>query len=219
MNTNNELIFDNLERMNNILVFVGTSGSGKSTLVNAIKKTLNIPQLVTTTTREPRHHEIDGEDYYFISKEQFENKMNAGLFVETTEYAGNMYGLTQSEINKNSGNVSCVITDVSGARKIADLYPDRVLVFWLDSSPMGLVKRMRKRGDGIFSIIKRLFQAFNSSEFSIPSPKFIDVSFTAIHSEDSVANNFGIVYYKLLTAEYEKNSRYLSQLERKRKGN
>lgn len=219
MNTKNELKFDNLENMDNILIFVGASGSGKTTLAHYLRVTLDIPQLITTTTREPRYGEIHGVDYYFVEHKQFSEALVNGMFVESTEYAGNLYGLTKSEINKNAGNVSCVITDVNGARALADLYPKRVLIFWLESDPFSLVRRLRKRKESFYNIINRLTRAFNNKEFNVPSAMFVDVSFTTIHSSDDLINNFGIVYYKLLTAEYQKNSEKLSELQKEKEIN
>lgn len=217
MSMKSELIFDNLENMDNILVFVGASGSGKSTLVEHVRKNLGIPQLVTTTTRHKRRNEKEGEDYHFIESEEFNRLADNQSFLETTSYSGNLYGLTKEEIDKNSNNVSTVITDINGARTLANLYPDRVMVFWMKSSPLNLVKRLRKRGESWFTIIARLFNAYRSDEFTVPSSKFVDVTFTVIHSEDDIVNNFGIVYYKLLIDEFKKNTDYLQKLE-KRKG-
>lgn len=219
MNTKNELKFDNLENMDNILIFVGASGSGKTTLAHYLKDTLDIPQLITTTTREPRIEEEYGVDYYFVQHKQFSEALMNGMFVESTNYAGNLYGLTKAEINKNAGNVSCIVTDVNGARALADLYPDRVLIFWLESNPFSLIRRLKSRKESLWNIGRRLIKAFNNKEFNVPSAMFVDVSFTTIHSSDNLINNFGIVYYKLLTAEFQKNTEILSELQREKEIN
>lgn len=219
MSPKSELIFDNLENMDNILIFVGASGSGKSTIVEHIRKNLGIPQLVTTTTRYKRRNEKEGEDYHFIESEEFNRLADNESFLETTSYSGNLYGLTKEEIDKNSNNVSTVITDINGARTLANLYPDRVMVFWMKSTPCNLVKRLRKRGENWFTIITRLFNAYRCDEFTVPSSKFVDVTFTVIHSEDDIVNNFGIVYYKLLTDEFKKNTDYLQKLEKEKELN
>lgn len=219
MSVKGELIFDNLENMDNILIFVGASGSGKSTLVEHIRKNLGIPQLVTTTTRNKRRNEKEGKDYHFINPEEFNLLADNKSFLETTSYSGNLYGLTKEEIDKNSNNVSTVITDINGARTLANLYPDRVMVFWMKSTPLNLVKRLRKRGESWFTIMTRLFNAYRSNEFTAPSAKFVDVTFTVIHSEDDIVNNFGIVYYKLLIDEFKKNTDYLQKLEKEKELN
>ena len=219
MSSKSELIFDNLENMDNILIFVGSSGSGKSTLVEHIRKNLGISQLVTTTTRNKRDNEKEGKDYHFVKFEEFNRLADNKSFLETTSYSGNLYGLTKEEIDKNSNNVSTIITDINGARTLANLYPDRVMVFWIKSTPLNLVKRLRKRGESWFTIMTRLFNAYRSNEFTNPSKKFIDVTFTVIHSEDDIVNNFGIVYYKLLTDEFKKNTDYLQKLEKEKELN
>ncbi len=219
MGAKSELIFDNLENMDNILIFVGASGSGKSTLVEHIRKNLGIPQLVTTTTRNKRQNEKEGKDYHFIEPEEFNRLADNESFLETTSYSGNLYGLTKEEIDKNSNNVSTVITDINGARALANLYPDRVMVFWMKSTPLNLIRRLRKRGESWFTIIMRLFNAYRSDEFTVPASKFVDVAFTVIHSEDDIVNNFGIVYYKLLIDEFKKNTDYLQKLEKEKELN
>ena len=219
MGSKSELRFDNLENMDNILIFVGSSGSGKSTLVEHIRKNLGIPQLVTTTTRDKRYNEKEGKDYHFVEFEEFSRLADNQSFLETTSYSGNLYGLTKEEIDKNSNNVSTIITDINGARTLANLYPDRVMVFWMKSTPLNLVKRLRKRGESWFTIIARLFNAYRSNEFTNPSANFTDVTFTVIHSEDDIVNNFGIVYYKLLTDEFKKNTDYLQKLEKEKELN
>ncbi|MFZ2576338.1 MAG: hypothetical protein WAX22_02530 [Lactococcus hircilactis] len=219
MSSKSELIFDNLENMDNILIFVGSSGSGKSTLVEHIRKNLGISQLVTTTTRNKRDSEKDGKDYHFVKFKEFNRLADNKSFLETTSYSGNLYGLTKEEIDKNSNNVSTIITDINGARTLANLYPDRVMVFWIKSTPLNLVKRLRKRGESWFTIMTRLFNAYRSNEFTNPSKKFVDVTFTVIHSEDDIVNNFGIVYYKLLTDEFKKNTDYLQKLEKEKELN
>ena len=219
MGSKSELRFDNLENMDNILIFVGSSGSGKSTLVEHIRKNLGIPQLVTTTTRNKRHNEKEGKDYHFVEFEEFNRLVDNESFLETTSYSGNLYGLTKEEIDKNSNNVSTIITDIDGARTLANLYPDRVMVFWMKSTPLNLVKRLRKRGESWFTIMTRLSNAYRHDEFTVPSSKFVDVTFTVIHSEDDIVNNFGIVYYKLLTDEFKKNTDYLQKLEKEKELN
>ncbi|MDN6030568.1 MAG: hypothetical protein L0L22_06875 [Staphylococcus equorum] len=219
MSAKDELIFDNLENMDNILIFVGASGSGKSTLVKHVRENLGIPQLITTTTRNKRRNEKEGKDYHFIEIEEFNRLADNESFLETTSYSGSLYGLTKEEIDKNSNNVSTVITDINGARALANLYPDRVMVFWMKSSPLNLIKRLRKRGDSWLTIIARLFNAYRSGEFTVPTSKFVDVTFTVIHSEDDIVNNFGIVYYKLLTDELKKNTDYLQKLEKEKELN
>ena len=92
MGSKSELRFDNLENMDNILIFVGSSGSGKSTLVEHIRKNLGIPQLVTTTTRDKRYNEKEGKDYHFVEFEEFSRLADNQSFLETTSYSGNLYG-------------------------------------------------------------------------------------------------------------------------------
>lgn len=213
MNINNGIPLENLEMTNKIIVIVGSSGSGKTTLANRLVHNLNVKQLVTTTTRPIRRNEDHGKDYYFVSGIKFDEMVKNNEFLETTTYSGYQYGLTFAEVDKRQTELCCVVTDIDGARSIADSYPDRTMIFWIKSTPRLLYNRLKWRGEKITTIIKRLFNALKKREFFSPIKDFKDVSFTELDGSDSLENNFGIIYYKLLSAEYSHNTTYLQKLQ------
>ena len=212
-NTDDNLTLKKLENTNKIVVIVGASGSGKSTLAEKLSKVLDIKKLITTTTRPMRKYESHEEDYYFISENKFKEMSNSKLFLEQNIYSGYEYGLTRDEINKNKNNICYVITDVSGARVLADEHPDRVMIFWMKSSPSLLIKRLFHRGDNVRTIICRLINAFTKREFTSPMKMFTDVSFTELSSSKPTIDNFGIIYYRLLIEEFNYNSVYFKKLK------
>jgi guanylate kinase len=102
---------------------------------------------VSCTTRAPRPREVDGKDYYFLTRDEFVRRRLAGDFAESAEVHGNLYGTLRSEIARVLGNGQHVIMDidVQGARQIRGVFPTSVTVFVLPPSGEVLLERLRKR--------------------------------------------------------------------------
>lgn len=100
-----------------LLLVSGPSGSGKTTLCERLEKAGEAYYAVSATTRQPRTGESDGDDYFFLSKEEFQQKVTAGAFIEHAEVHGNFYGTLKSEIiSKLTEGVDVVMDiDVQGA--------------------------------------------------------------------------------------------------------
>ncbi len=115
-----------------LIVVSGPSGAGKSTL---IREALDaVPQLaysVSATTRDPRPGETDGKDYIFLSREEFERRMEEGYFLEWAEYSGNLYGTPVSRVEEllDEGRSVILEIELQGARKVREKRPDAVMVF------------------------------------------------------------------------------------------
>ena len=93
-----------------LFIVSGPSGSGKSTITKIVRDRLNIPLAISATTREKRNGEIEAKDYYFITKEEFESKIDNNEFFEYANVHGNYYGTLNSEIEKHldeGKNVIC----------------------------------------------------------------------------------------------------------------
>ena len=115
-----------------LIVVSGPSGAGKSTLIKAALH--DIPKLaysVSATTREPRPGEVNGRDYIFLSREKFEEWIEAGNFLEYAEYSGNLYGTPESRVDEllDSGLSVILEIELQGARKVRERRPDAVMVF------------------------------------------------------------------------------------------
>lgn len=140
-----------LYKPNLVIVISGPSGSGKSTIINALCKSDETLQLsVSATTRKPRPREVDGVDYRFLSKSEFENHIQQGSFLEWAEYGGNLYGTLKSEIvtAREAGKDSILEIEVKGSLAIREqnLAPARsVLIFIVPPSLTVLKKRLRRR--------------------------------------------------------------------------
>jgi guanylate kinase len=144
-----------------LLVVSAPSGAGKTTVC---RKLLDmIPGLhfsVSFTTRLPRRGEVDGKDYYFISKEEFHNRIAAGKFAEWAENYGNMYGTSLEEIGRSLEQKRDVLLDIDprGAHVIKTNYPNGVFVFILPPSLDILKQRLVGRGSERKDVINLRFE-------------------------------------------------------------
>ena len=130
-----------------LIIVSGPSGSGKSTVTKIVKDKLNIPLSISATTRNPRDGEIDGKDYFFLSKEEFKNKIANDEFYEYAEVHGNYYGTLKKTVedNLNRGLNVILEIDVQGALIAKEKKKDAILVFFRTKDMEVLEKRLRDR--------------------------------------------------------------------------
>lgn len=132
-----------------LIVLSSPSGGGKSTLANYLMTLYpEIRFSVSCTTRKIREGEVNGKDYFFLSKEEFEEKVANGEFAEYEQIFGNYYGTLKSEIKKhlNSGNSILFDVDVKGAVSLRKNFPDdTLLIFIYPPSFEELQRRLQKR--------------------------------------------------------------------------
>nr|WP_297444985.1 guanylate kinase [Desulfurobacterium sp.] len=132
-----------------LIVISAPSGTGKTTLVNMLMR--SFPQIefsISCTTRKPRPGEVDGKDYYFISLEEFEKKIEKNELLEWAEVYGNFYGTPKDKVLKalNEGKDVLLDIDTQGALQVKKNYPEAVLIFILPPSLKELERRLRSRG-------------------------------------------------------------------------
>lgn len=131
-----------------LIVLSGPSGVGKDAVLNKMReKPDNYHFTVTATTREIREGETTGQDYIFLSRDQFEKLVAIEGFMEWSEVYGNLYGVPKSQVIEALHKEKNVIAkiDVQGARKIKDLAPDAVFIFLSPPSMVSLQKRLTQR--------------------------------------------------------------------------
>lgn len=146
-----------------IIAFSAPSGTGKTTIVRKILK--EFPDMVfsvSATTRKKRENEVEGVDYFFISEDEFREKIEANEFVEWERFYGYYYGTFRKFIEEiiDSGRSVILEIDVRGAIEIKKMYPDSILIFILPPSLEELVKRLRNRQtDSEGDMLKRIERA------------------------------------------------------------
>jgi guanylate kinase len=131
-----------------VYIISAPSGSGKSTLVNEIRKL--VPSLVFSvsySTRPPRGSEQDGREYYFIARQEFEDMIRAGEFLEYADVFGNYYGTAKRFLReaREHGEDLILDIDVQGAAQVKQKVPEAVTIFVLPPSKDELDKRLRRR--------------------------------------------------------------------------
>jgi len=144
--------------MTTVFIISAPSGSGKSTLTEGlIRAVRNLRFSVSYTTRSPRGQENDGEAYFFISREEFEQRVLLGEFLEYAEVFGNYYGTHISELEKadRDGYDLVLDIDVQGARQLKEKIPSAVSIFVLAPSRQVLEERLRSRGQDSDEVIQR----------------------------------------------------------------
>ena len=133
-----------------LFVFSGPSGVGKGTLKAKLFEEFadRIAYSVSATTRGPREGEVDGKDYFFISRQEFERRVKNNEFLEHAEFAGNSYGTPRAYVEKllDSGMNVVLEIDVQGALQVMKSMPECVSVFILPPSFEELEHRLRGRG-------------------------------------------------------------------------
>ncbi len=164
---------------NKVLIFSAPSGSGKTTIVQHLLTVF--PELkfsVSATSRAPRGVEKDGEDYYFLTKEDFKARAERGEFIEWEEvYAGTCYGTLRSEVERlwADGKVVVFDVDVVGGVNIKEIMGDHALsIFVMPPSVEELKKRLEGRGtDTAEAIARRVAKAESEITYSPNFDKII----------------------------------------------
>jgi guanylate kinase len=145
------------------IILSSPSGAGKTTIAAAILAARkDIGYSVSCTTRPPRAGEVDGKDYYFLSRVEFIKRMNEGAFAESAEVHGNLYGTLKSEIQRvlSGGRHVLMDVDIQGAALLRRAFPSVVTIFILPPSGEVMLDRLAKRKtEDKETIVRRLESA------------------------------------------------------------
>lgn len=147
-----------------LVVISGPSGVGKGTIRKALFEIPdnNFVYSVSMTTRKPRDGEVNGQDYYFVSRDEFEQGIKDGDFLEYAEFVGEYYGTPIKPIEKQlqEGKEVIMEIEVQGALLVRERMPEAVFVFIVPPSKQALIDRLTKRGtEHSHMIQKRLEKA------------------------------------------------------------
>mgnify|MGYP002675530622 CR=1 FL=1 len=148
-----------------LIVLSGPSGVGKGTVRKALfdMPNHNLVYSVSMTTRKMRPGEKDGVDYYFVSKDEFEQRIHEGKFLEYAEFVGNYYGTPLDKINENleRGNEVVLEIEVDGALQVKEKVPNCVMIFLVPPGKEALYERLRRRGTESEEVIEERVQKAN----------------------------------------------------------
>lgn len=148
-----------------LIIYSGPSGVGKDTILNEVMKDkeLNLALSVSMTTRTPRNGDVEGKDYFFVTKEEFEDAIKNKELLEYAEYVGNYYGtpLKYVEDKRNEGYNVVLVIETEGAKKVLEQIHDNIITICIiPPSIQELENRIRLRNkDDEVSIAKRLEKA------------------------------------------------------------
>ena len=152
------------KKQGQLIVISGPSGTGKDTIVEKVlKKDKNTWLSVSATSRKIRKGEKEGVNYFYLTKEEFEERIEDGYFLEYATYADNYYGTPREEIIKklDQGIDVILVIEIEGAKKIKELVPEALFIFIMPPSEKILLKRLSGRQtEDKEKIIKRFNLAY-----------------------------------------------------------
>lgn len=158
------------EKGKHLLIISGPSGCGKDSVVQLLLARCDWLGLsVSATTRAPRPGEVDGQDYYFLTPEDFEQLIADDQLIEYTKYVGNYYGTLKSEVDERimAGKAVVLVIEVEGAARVKKMYPEATAVFILPPSFDELERRLLSRGtESILKVRERLRRAHEELPFA-----------------------------------------------------
>jgi len=147
------------------IVVSAPSGAGKSSICQGLMKAYpEIKFSVSYTSRSPRPNEVNGKDYYFISRGEFQERINKGDFIEWVENYGHLYGSARRFMEDFVRDGGDLLLDIEprGAKKIKQEFKGGIYVFVLPPSRADLLKRLEKRGHETDEVIQKRFEQAES---------------------------------------------------------
>lgn len=193
-----------------LVLFSGPSGVGKDTVLDIIlDKDEKLQRSVSLTTREKRCGEVDGEDYYFVTKDEFHTMIQNGQVLEYAQYGENIYGTPKAPVDKwlKEGKTVILKIEVKGAQKIREIYPDAVSIFLMPPSMKVLEERIRIRGTEDEADIERRLEIAKNEVM-----RSADYDFVVVNDNLETASNNVLGIIKALNFTYKRMNKKISEV-------
>ncbi|MEW5693387.1 MAG: guanylate kinase [Candidatus Hydrogenedentota bacterium] len=192
-----------MKRKGILFVFSAPSGAGKTTICKEVLKSdKNLKFSVSYTSRPKRQDEINGESYWFVTREKFEKMIITKKFVEWAEVHGNYYGSPREYINKTIKNGIDILLDidVQGGMNIRRLYRDNsVLIFILPPSFKKLEQRLKKRKTDSCDVIARRLENAKKEIISLPHYDYFVIN---DNLDEAISNVMNIITVERMKIKY-----------------
>ena len=162
-----------------LVVISGFSGAGKGTLMKKLLQDYEQYALsISMTTRAPREGEVDGREYFFTTREQFEDKIKQGGFIEYARYCGNYYGTPKDYVEQQmeAGRDVILEIEIQGAMKVKKQFPNAILLFVMPPSVAELHQRLVGRGTETEEVIMERLLRANEEAVGIEEYDYIIVN-------------------------------------------
>ena len=184
-----------------LIVFSAPSGCGKGTMLEEILKDERFAVSVSATTRAPREGEKDGVNYHFLTREDFEQRIADGKFIEHAEYCQNLYGTLASEVDGRLEQGLNVILEIEpqGAMKIREKRPDAVFIFIVPPSIGELRRRLKKRGTEADEVIE---ERVSKAAWEISQAEKYDYVIVNDALEDAISDFFAVIRGEQLKVDF-----------------
>lgn len=187
-----------------LIVFSAPSGCGKGTMLEEILKDERFAVSVSATTRAPREGEKDGVNYHFLTREDFEQRIADGKFIEHAEYCQNLYGTLSSEVDGRLEQGLNVILEIEpqGAMKIREKRPDAMFIFVVPPSVGELRRRLKKRGTESDEVIE---ERVSKAAWEISQAEKYDYIIVNDALEDAISDFFAVIRGEQLKTQFSGN--------------
>lgn len=202
---NKEIDFQILEDTPLMIIISGPSGVGKDAVLRSLKnRGLPLHHVVTANTRKPRPGEVEGVDYYFVSKDKFEEMIRNDELIEYSEVYQDYKGIPKSEVRKAFKTQKDIIfrLDVQGAEKIKALYPHSILIFLTPTNQQEWFQRLKGRRH---SKDKDLATRIRTVRSELEKVTIFD--YIVVNKQDKLSDTIRIIE-AIITAEHQKTHQH-----------